>query len=176
MSIERISTWLQITANAGIIAGLILVGVQLRQNSEILQAQMLSAESQSVIDQEMQIIGDNGAAAWVSAMSNPANVSPEHHRIMEAIYWSALESWRHTEELNRLGLADVDPHARVSDEAAWYFGNSYGRAWWKIRRQGVNLSEELKQVIDAAILASPNFTVELNDRLTEEIRRSLDTE
>ena len=103
MNIERISSWLQITANVGILGGLVLVGFQLEQNSEILQAQMMSAESQSVIDQEMQIIGEQGAAAWVSAMSDPTNVSPEHHRIMESIFWSAVESWRHIEELNKLG-------------------------------------------------------------------------
>jgi len=103
VNIERISSWLQITANVGILGGLVLVGFQLEQNSEILQAQMMSAESQSVIDQEMQIIGEQGAAAWVSAMSDPTNVSPEHHRIMESIFWSAVESWRHIEELNKLG-------------------------------------------------------------------------
>ncbi|MDA0994095.1 MAG: hypothetical protein O3A13_10770 [Proteobacteria bacterium] len=130
MKIKRLSSWLQITANVGILGGLVLVGFQLEQNSEILQAQMMSAESRSVIDQEMQIIGEQGAAAWVSAMSDPTKVSPEHHRIMEAIYWSAIESWRHIEELGESGLANVDPHNRVSDEAGWYFGNTYGRAWW----------------------------------------------
>ena len=129
MNIERLASWLQIVANIGILGGLILVGFQLRQNSEILQAQMMSAESRSVIDQELQIIGEEGAKAWVSAMSDPGNVSPEHHRIMEAIYWSAIESWRHTEELASLDLVNVNPRSRVTEEAAWYFGNTYGRAW-----------------------------------------------
>jgi len=168
---EKVSGWLQITANIGILGGLVLVGFQLEQNSEILQAQMMSAESRSVIDQEMQMIGEQGAAAWVSAMTDPVNVSPEHHRVMEAIYWSALESWRHTEELRLLGLANVDPHHRVSDEAGWYFGNLYGRAWWNMRRAEVELSEELKKVIDAAIESSPGFTVDIQDRLSEEILR-----
>ncbi len=103
------SSSLQIIANVAIFGGLILVGLQFQQNSGILQAQMLSAESQSLINQELQIIGEEGAKAWVSAMSDPTNVSPEHHRIMESIYWNAIESWRHTEELERLGLSDVSP-------------------------------------------------------------------
>ena len=171
MNVERLSSWLQITANVAILGGLVLVGFQLQQNREILRAQMMSAESQSVIDQEMQIIGEQGAAAWVSAMTDPAHVSPEHHRIMEAIYWSAVESWRHVEELGALGLADVDPLYRVSDEAAWYFGNTYGRAWWNIRRDTSGLSEELKNVIDEAIRANPNLPGDLQDRLVEEILR-----
>ena len=171
MNMDRLSSWLQITANIGIIGGLILVALQLQQNSEILQAQMMSAESRSVIDQEMQIVGEQGAAAWVAAMSDPANVSPEQHRIMEAILWSAVESWRHIEELSKLGLADVDAQYRVTEEAPWYFGSVYGRAWWITRRDGSQLSEELKSVIDQAIRDNPNFSNDLNDRLVEEIKR-----
>lgn len=176
MNMDRLSSWLQIAANVGILGGLVLVGLQLKQNSEVLQAQMLSAESQSVIDQEMQIIGEQGAAAWVSAMTDPTNVSLEHHRIMEAIYWSAVETWRHIEELETLGLADVDPRDRVSDEAGWYFGNAYGRAWWKTRRDSTVLSDDLKRVIDDAILSNPNLTADLHIRLVEEILQQSEEE
>jgi hypothetical protein len=172
VNIERLSSWLQITANVGIFGGLVLVGFQLGQNSEILQAQMMSAESRSVIDQEMQIIGEQGAAAWVAAMSDPTNVSPEHHRVMEAMFWSAVESWRHIEELANLGIADVDPRSRVTDEAPWYFGNMYGRAWWITRRDDSALSDGLKKVIDEAIRKSPTYTEDVHNHLIEEIRRS----
>jgi len=171
VKIESLSAWLQITANVGILGGLVLVGFQLNQNSEILQAQMMSAESRSVIDQEMQIIGEEGAAAWVAAMSDPTNVSPEHHRVMEAIFWSAVESWRHIEELHNLDLAEVDPRNRVSDEAPWYFGNTYGRAWWNTRRDDSGLSEELKKDVDESIRNYPNFTDDLHNQLIEEILR-----
>ena len=176
MKIEKLASWLQVIANVGILGGLILVGFQLNQNSEILQAQMMSAESRSVIDQELQIIGEEGAKAWVSAMSDPGNVSPEHHRIMEAIFWSTVESWRHTEELGNLDLVDVDPHARVADEAGWYFGNTYGRAWWTVRRDETAISDELKEVIDEAIKRSPNLTMDLHDRLIAEILRLSEVE
>ncbi len=171
MNIERLASWLQITANIGILGGLILVGFQLQQNSEILRAQMLSAESRSVIDQEMQIIGEEGATAWVSAMSDPSNVSPEHHRIMEAIYWNTIESWRHTEQLANSDLVDVDPLSRVTQEAAFYFGNTYGRAWWAVRRDGALISDELKKIVDEEINTRPNYTVDIHDQLIAEIRR-----
>jgi hypothetical protein len=171
VNIENLTSWLQITANVGILGGLVLVGFQLNQNSEILQAQMMSAESRSVIDQEMQIIGEEGAAAWVAAMSDPTNVSPEHHRIMEAIFWSAVESWRHIEELDNLDLAEVDPRTRVSEEASWYFGNTYGRAWWNTRRDDSAISDELKNIVDESIKNSPNYTQDVHDQLVDEILR-----
>ena len=171
MNIERLSSWLQITANVGILGGLVLVGFQLKQNSDILQAQMMSAESQSVIDQEMQIIGEHGAEAWVAAISDPTNVSLEHHRVMEAVFWSAIESWRHIEELAKLDLAEVDARSRVKEEAPWYFGNTYGRAWWITRREDSALSDDLKTVIDEAISNRPNYTEDVQNQLIEEILR-----
>jgi hypothetical protein len=174
VNVEKLSSWLQVAANIGILGGLVLVGFQLQQNSEILQAQMMSAESQSVINQEMQIVGEQGAAAWVAAVSDPTNVSMEHHRVMEAIFWSAVESWRHVEELGLLGLTNIDPqytHYRVSDEAGWYFGNTYGRAWWNTRKDDTKISDELKKVIDDAIKRDPNFTGDVHYRLEKEILR-----
>ena len=59
----------------------------------------------------------------------------------------------------------------MSDEAGWYFGNMYGRAWWNTRRDGIELSDDLKSVIDEVIHSSPSFTNDLHHRLTEEILR-----
>jgi len=174
MKTEQLASSLQISANVGILGGLILVGFQLQQNSQILRAQMLSAESQSVIDQEMQMVGEEGARAWVAAMSAPAAVSPEHHRVMEAIFWSAIETWRHTAELARLGLVDIDPRPRVADEASWYFGNVYGRAWWKVRRDTTGLPEDLRAVVDEVIAAKPDNVKELTEQLEAEVRRLTD--
>ena len=36
MDFTKTSNWLQVTANLGIVAGLILVGVQLKQNADLL--------------------------------------------------------------------------------------------------------------------------------------------
>jgi hypothetical protein len=117
------------------------------------------------------MIGGEGAKAWVSAMSDPAQVSAEHHRVMEAIFWCAIESWRHTDELAHLGLVDVDPRSRVAEEAGWYFGSTYGRAWWAVRRDGTLLSDELKKIVDEAVRSTPNLNADLNERLQAEILR-----
>ena len=65
----------------------------------------------------------------------------------------------------------IEKDGVTADEAAWYFGNAYGRAWWTVRRDGTAISDELMEVIDDAISTSPNLTAEVHDRLIAEILR-----
>ena len=47
MNTGKFNNWLQIAANLGILIGLILVGFQMRQNSELLGAEPAGAEERS---------------------------------------------------------------------------------------------------------------------------------
>ncbi len=55
MDSSRLNHWLQVSANIGIVLGLVLVGVQLKQNSDLTRIQMLYEESQRAVDLELQI-------------------------------------------------------------------------------------------------------------------------
>ena len=45
MDTNKMVSWLQVGANLGIILGLVLVGLQLKQNSDLLKIQLLYQES-----------------------------------------------------------------------------------------------------------------------------------
>ena len=66
MNSSKLSDWLQIAANTGIIAGLLLVGLQLKQNSDLLKTQLLYEESSRLVDLETQVVGATGAEWWAS--------------------------------------------------------------------------------------------------------------
>ena len=40
MNTERLNTWLALTANVGVIVGLIIVAVELNQNSDLMRIQI----------------------------------------------------------------------------------------------------------------------------------------
>ena len=61
MNSGKLSNWLQIAANVGIVVGLLLVGVQLKQNSDLLKTQLLYDESRRAVDLETLVVGENGA-------------------------------------------------------------------------------------------------------------------
>lgn len=150
MNSSKLSDWLQIAANAGIIAGLLLVGLQLKQNSDLLKTQLLYDESSRLVDLETKVVGDNGAEVWAKSISDPENLNLAEQRIMEALLWSYVEQLRSTHLLAELGLLeDTEWKARVASDTSFYLGNKYGRAWWDVFKKGNSvLAPDLRREID----------------------------
>ena len=155
MNSSKLSDWLQIAANVGIVGGLLLVGVQLKQNSDLLKTQLLYEESNRLVNLETEVVGEIGAEVWAKSISEPQNLSLSEQRVMEALLWSFVEQLRSTRLLAELGLLeDEEWKLRVISDAAYYLGNDYGRAWW------VNYSK-------GNISLHPDLVLEINSRLSE---------
>jgi hypothetical protein len=155
MNDGKLSNWLQIAANVGIVVGLLLVGVQLKQNSDMLKTQLLYEESRRSVDLETMVIGENGAEVWAKSISDAKNMSLPEQRIMEALLWSFVEQLRSTRLLAELGLLeDEEWRLRVQSESGFFLANAYGKAWWE------NFSNENSALPDDLI-------VEVNSRLSE---------
>jgi hypothetical protein len=75
MDFTKISNWLQITANVGIVGGLLLVGVQLEQNTDLLKTQLLYEESSRMVELETKVIGENAAKVWAKSLTDPQNLT-----------------------------------------------------------------------------------------------------
>jgi ketosteroid isomerase-like protein len=157
MDTAKFNHWLQIAANVGIVAGLVMVGVQLKQNSDLLRTQILYEESARSIALETQVIGEEGARVWAKAMTEPTELSLEEKRIMEAFLWSYTEQLRGMLLLADLGLMEEhDWKARIESDAGFYFGSRYGLAWW----------ENFSGGTDGSATLSPDLVDAVNDRLS----------
>ncbi len=105
MGFMKANNWPQTITNLGIIAGLVLVGVQMKQNTDLLKTQLLYEESRRIIEQESQYIGENGAEVWAKSLTAPQDLSLAERRIMEALLWSYAEQLRSTRLIGGIGLA-----------------------------------------------------------------------
>ena len=63
MNTGKLNNWLQAAANIGILVDLILVGFQMRQNSDLLGAELVFNENQRSIDYARALVGDNPSIA-----------------------------------------------------------------------------------------------------------------
>lgn len=163
MNSGKLSNWLQIAANVGIVVGLLLVGVQLKQNSDLLKTQLLYDESRRAVDLETLVVGENGAEVWAKSISDAKNISLPEQRIMEALLWSFVEQLRSTRLLTELGLLeDEEWRLRVSSESAFYLANDYGKAWWaNYSSENSSLPDDLKAAINARLSDNDNnFTID----------------
>ncbi|MEJ2256247.1 MAG: nuclear transport factor 2 family protein [Woeseiaceae bacterium] len=161
MNFEKLNNWLQVSANIGIVLGLVLVGFQLKQNSELARIQLLYEESNRAIELETEVVGERAAEVWAKSIQAPEDLTLAEIRIMEALLWSFLEQLRGTYRLAELGLlSNEDWRRRAESEVTFYFGDPYSRAWWKNFSAASNgLPEELHQVVDD-IVAGDDPTVE----------------
>jgi hypothetical protein len=175
MGNQEVGRWLQITSNIGILGGLILVGFQLHQNSEILKTQVMSDESRRAVEQEWLLVGEEGARVWAKSMERPNDLNLQEQLIVDFILWTFLENFRHTHRLSTQGLVDIDWKSRVSEEAIYIFGNPYGRGWWNTIRVGTYVAQDLKQVIDEELESNPNFTLDILASVAKEVQILTDT-
>ena len=158
MNNSKISAWIQVTANVGIVIGLLLVGVQLKQNSNLLKTQLLYEESKVAINLETQVIGENGAEVWAKSITDAKSLNLAEQRVMEALLWSFTEQLRATHMLAELGLLeDVEWKKRVKSESAFFMANEYGIAWWANYSDGnTALPEDLITAINTRLSEADN--------------------
>ena len=154
MDFGKLNNWLQVTANIGIVLGLVLVGVQLKQNSDLARIHLLHDESRRAVEFELEVVGERGAEVWAKSIEDPENLTLDEVRIMEAQLWSFIENLRGTHRLAQLGLLEEDDwRSRVETEVTFYLSDRYSRAWWGVFGGNPNgsMPEELRQAINDAI-------------------------
>lgn len=156
---SKFSERLQIAAAISIVVSLLLVGVQLRQNSDLLKTQMLYEESNRMIAIESRYIGEDPSPVWAKSIEDPENLTLAEQRVVEALLWTVTEQWRATRMLSELGLLENSEwQPRISSEAALFLGNRYGHAWWE-NFAGEQLHPELIDEINRRLdEAGPDYT------------------
>ncbi|MBW2393868.1 MAG: hypothetical protein JRG95_06320, partial [Deltaproteobacteria bacterium] len=167
MNSDRLGNWLQVGANLGIIVGLVLVGVQLKQNTDLLRVQLLYEESQRFIEHEQTMIGENGAEAWAKSLTAPREMTLAERRVMESYLYAMTEQWRASYMLRELGVLDEEWKDRIVEETKYYLGNPFGRAWWKAYRDTTRVPPEMLLLVEEMLVKNPDFTLPYHDALMD---------
>ncbi len=124
--------WLQIIANLGLIAGLILVAIQINQNSEITKADLLARGYESVLQYQTARLGETPERVFAKAALTPDELTPEEVAIIRAnvVYWTDLHA--RESSMIQLGLWDFPAREEyLKGHAKWTYGaNPVARAFW----------------------------------------------
>jgi hypothetical protein len=148
----KIASWLQVSANLGILAGLILVGLQMQQNEELLRVQIMNQHYTEYIAADTAIAGENVAIVWQKSIEDPGGLSLAEQRSMESQTYAPLNRWINLYRMYEAGLLDESEwQIQVDLDAPFYFGNPYTRAWWDESKAGWPkewLPLELKDYLD----------------------------
>lgn len=153
MGYERFDRWIQIIGALGIVAGLVLVGLQLGQSARLTRAELGSGSMAYRQTLLTSVRGEGLADALAQAIEDPAGLDTTQQVILHAWYSDVLGQVLRQRYLLRLEVFQ-DPLAPFAEiQARSYFGNGYARAWWRRHRDGY--PEEIVALLDPVIEALP---------------------
>ena len=170
---KSIGYWLQIFSNIGILIGLVLVGLQMKQNSDLLRIQLLYEESDRYTNAERILMGEEPAKVLAKSLTNPTEMTLDERRIVDVYFYTTVEHWFAGYRLNVQGLIEEqDWKHRIRRDAEYIFGNAYGVAWWKVYSRVTSLPKELIDVVDAELSQiedSNSFALQFDQLIQEEL-------
>jgi len=153
MSYQRLDRWVQIVGALGIVAGLVLVALELNQSRRLVRAELGSGSMAYRQTLLTSVQGEGLAAALAQAIENTAGLSVEQQVILDAWYDDVMGQVLRQRYLLRLGVFEdpLEPFARI--QARSYFGNGYAQAWWQRNRD--NYPQDLVAIMAPVIDALP---------------------
>ena len=153
MVTKKLEGWFTYSANLGIIAGLILVAVQINQYTQITKAQIANDYYLADMTLELAMMGDNPAKSWIKAVYSPNDLNQEDAAIIDRYFNYGLVQIQRLQQMHELGLAPDDWEDRIS-YLGWHLGNEVGRRWWAYSKEG--FPEDFIKEVDE-ILARRDF-------------------
>lgn len=114
MKFKSIELWISIAANAGVIIGLVLVYVQIKQNTDITKAQIRADYHLQDMELELKMMGDHPVASWTKAIYSPEELTNEDRAILDRYFNYGLIRIYHMQAMREFGLVDDDLTEEIS--------------------------------------------------------------
>lgn len=151
--LDRLNKWLTLGANVGVVLGLVLVFVEVRQNAELTRTQMEQQMNDMLANIELSIAEPEMAAVWVKSVREPEALVDSEIRMLDAHLTSILLEWDYLIQMEAAGLVTRDRVRRhVANTAPAYFGSRFAKNWWQTQLsgwQGTIMEEVANPVISA---------------------------
>ncbi len=159
MESSKFGYWLQIGANVGMLIGLILVGLQMQQNSKLMELQIINDQNEAYIDGLWAAAGEQYADVWEKHLTEPENLSLSEMRVLEAGLLAPLSRWKTKYALFERGLLkSSDWKDAVRTDTTFLFASDYDWAYWQVIKIGGTYPQELVNYIDARLAEAPDRT------------------
>ena len=168
MKFERLNSWLQIASNFGVIAGLVLIGVQVQQTRDLTRLQMRLEREESNQQMEQGMLGEEPSVAWAKSIRDPSSLSDAEVKIVDSYLINQLNVWSRTVIMERAGLVERGELERLIRQNAWFFfGNPFAKRWWRSMRDSGDWGPNLSRLLDAQIAQLGD---DINARWLDEMR------
>jgi len=141
---------LTLGANIGVLAGIVFLALEIRQNSDLARLQFADDRRTTWQQGELAVFGESVAYVWEKSVLNPASLSLAETRILDAYLAFQLTHSTRVFELERAGLLEVGATKQYMQESLpFFFDTEFAKTWWEI--EGRTWGDEFVQIADPII-------------------------
>jgi hypothetical protein len=134
---DRLARWLTLGANIGVLLGLVILIVEVRQNAELTRTAMETGLNDTLTQIELNLANPEISAAWVKSIRNPESLSDVESRMVESHLVAVMLQWDHMFNMESAGLVPrAEAQRHIQNVAPYYFGSRHGKNWWRWQEAG----------------------------------------
>lgn len=163
---DRVNRWLTLAANLGVLLGLIVLIIEVRQNASLTRAAMDQQKNNFLAEIELNIAKPEMSAIWVKAIRTPEALSDTEVQAAGSILVSVMLQWDQMFMMRDAGLiSDARVRQHISNTAPFYFGSRFAKHWWAMQAagwEGTAMQRDAAPIVDAV---DENFLSAYMDRL-----------
>ena len=155
---DKIKSWLTLIANAGILIGLVLVAIELNQNTDQLRLQLTFQANQKIFENNRELIGSNPTHTIAKSITNPENLTYEEYLTASSYVLNMLNEWEDRFFIYEAGLiSEQDWKRHIYENIGWTLGNRFAQKTWQANKSV--FETKFAQYVDQAL-------VNINDKAT----------
>ena len=130
MTSSKLSDWLQIIGTFGVLAGLILVTLQMKQSTALVRAELRSNADDAWINIDASKQSEIFSQVLAKSIVEPQNLTNAEILELDGYLFTYIDQLLRDSALYRQGISEDSPAALVHGSLHDYFGNKFARVWW----------------------------------------------
>ncbi|MEQ8177940.1 MAG: hypothetical protein RIC52_11775 [Amphiplicatus sp.] len=129
--IDRVGRWLTLGANIGVVLGLIILIIEVRQSAMLTRTMMEAEKNDRLAEIELSLSSPAAAAAWTKSIRAPGEMTDAEIRMVESHLVAVMLQWDNLFQMQAAGLASRERVAQhIRNVAPYYFGSAFAKNWW----------------------------------------------
>jgi hypothetical protein len=134
---ERLNRWLTLGANIGVLLGLLVLIVEVRQNAALSRASMEQNKNDRLAEIELNYTKPEVSAVWIKSVREPENLTDKEIRMLDGILAAVMLQWEYRFLMWNAGLTDREgARQQILNSAPYHFGSRFAKHWWRLQADG----------------------------------------
>lgn len=152
MDSKKVNRWLTLGANIGVLVGIIILAIEIQQNSDHLALQLEFQATQKIFENNRDLQNPGRALIFGKAITQPEELTFEEGLVATSIVINLLNEWEDRYFIHQAGLiGQIDWKRHIKENIDWTLGNQFALECYKSNRSA--FEPEFVEYVDS-LLAS----------------------